>query len=329
MKPGRVYLGDLAWALAWLNPHDDGERRAIIKLLGFDIAGPAIGDPKTESPPLPLLPPPSLSRRGDSSPEDEPTEAVSPNRLQESMTENTSRAKEGTLHVELFEVEPVFPSIEATVVLESASSVGSPKPLLPLLRRESVRAAFSEMLGTDRAIGRVELGSMIRRLASAKPVGQLPRTVVRTLARGCDVLVDLGMGLTPFANDRRQVLEELVRVVGDDNVTRWFFWDHPLDGVCKRPSRSRDPYVPPRRGRPVLVVTDLGIGRPRLTPRGHRETEWLDFAAQLREAGCPLIALVPYPPKRWPQRLTRVMTVLLWDRTLTVLEIRRALRDAS
>jgi hypothetical protein len=41
-------------------------------------------------------------------------------------------------------------------------------------------------------------------------------------------------------------------------------------------------------------------------------------------AGCLLIALVPYPPARLPERLTRRMRIITWDRNTTVAVARQA-----
>ena len=83
-------------------------------------------------------------------------------------------------------------------------------------------------------------------------------------------------------------------------------------------------YEPPVRPRPILVVSDLGVGVPPLGDDAAPADEWLRFAARVRRAGCPLLTLSPYPAGRVPRRLARRLRVVLWDRTTTAAVARRA-----
>jgi len=42
----------------------------------------------------------------------------------------------------------------------------------------------------------------------------------------------------------------------------------------------------------------------------------------VRRAGCPLVAFVPYAPRRWPRALRRAMTIVQWDRRTSAVTIR-------
>jgi hypothetical protein len=54
--------------------------------------------------------------------------------------------------------------------------------------------------------------------------------------------------------------------------------------------------------------------------------EWRSFGERIRAAGCHPIALVPYPPARWPAGLADVIDIVQWDRLTNVRRVRATLR---
>lgn len=72
----------------------------------------------------------------------------------------------------------------------------------------------------------------------------------------------------------------------------------------------------------MLLLTDLGIGRPQLSADPATVEEWLELAAVVRRAGCPLVALVPYGAHRWPAALRDAMTLVEWDRPTSAARVR-------
>jgi hypothetical protein len=81
--------------------------------------------------------------------------------------------------------------------------------------------------------------------------------------------------------------------------------------------------MPPAPGIPVVVLTDLGIAQPHGAMAVAGAEEWREFASNVSRAQCPLLALVPYPARRWPAGLHRVMTILQWDRATTAAVVRK------
>jgi hypothetical protein len=78
----------------------------------------------------------------------------------------------------------------------------------------------------------------------------------------------------------------------------------------------------------VVIVSEMGIGGPLVNPHRASGREWLDFAARVEAAGCPLVALVPFEPRRWDPRLARRITFVHWDRPTTAGAVRRAVAGA-
>ncbi len=122
----------------------------------------------------------------------------------------------------------------------------------------------------------------------------------------------------PFAQDRDRLRLRVESVVGEGRVQRLRFRGTPLRGTSARPGRARAPYVPPPPETPVLLLTDLGIGRPEGSRDPATAAEWRAFADVVRRAGCPAVALVPYAPARWPHDLGRALAIVPWDRSTDV-----------
>ena len=110
-----------------------------------------------------------------------------------------------------------------------------------------------------------------------------------------------------------------------------FFEASPAWGAGPGSKRRWKPYhehhMPPA-GVAVLLVTDLGVGRPGPGRRVPSVADWLDFASHMRRAGCPLVAFVPYAPARWPAELKPCIRILPWDRSTSARTVRRTLGRA-
>src|SRR5690606_24115468 len=100
------------------------------------------------------------------------------------------------------------------------------------------------------------------------------------------------------------------------------------EGAGPGSMRTWRAYEPPTPGTPVLVVSDLGISRSRAAG-GASPEEWLAFADLVAATGRRCVALVPFPPHRWPAALERAMHIVHWDRTTSVHTVQRALRGAA
>lgn len=195
----------------------------------------------------------------------------------------------------------------------------APEPLFANLRQ---RAILGAALATATVEGEIDIERAATRRARLEPLDRLPRRLVPTLRRGVQLLLDHAEGFTPFTADRERIVESIAEVAGASRVRVFRFRGCPL-----RQERGIEPaaWRPPPRGTVVAVVTDLGIGGPPLHRDRADRSEWLAFAAQVRRAGCPLVAFVPFPPVRWDRVLAHAMTIVHWDRDTTARALRRAI----
>jgi hypothetical protein len=139
--------------------------------------------------------------------------------------------------------------------------------------------------------------------------------------RGVQVLVDLAEAMDPYGRDQQHVIDLVQRVVGLESTTVGSFENCPSRGVWMLP---RSAAV----GRPVLVLTDLGLGGPQVQPMRATVGEWRRYARGVARAGSSVIALVPYPMDRARRAVSRSIAVIPWDRP-SVSMVQQARRRAS
>ena len=200
------------------------------------------------------------------------------------------------------------------------------RPIQPLLIPEWTRAILSAALSTSGDDGAVDIEAIVPKIATRSRIDRLPRFPYPTMRRGVQLLLDRGPALVPFARDQDWLAEQVQLVGRSDSVEVAEFFACPSrEGTVDDEGKSVG-YKTPRPGTAVLVMTDLGIGRPPGWTEWASEAEWLEFALLLRKAGCPLVALVPYSSDRWPPALAASMMILTFDRATAASTVRRVVR---
>ncbi|WP_143049944.1 hypothetical protein [Asanoa ishikariensis] len=216
--------------------------------------------------------------------------------------------------------EPILADLPTGPVLARPSPRPSaPRPHLSLLAPRSTTAILQYLLSRLVADGPVDVAAVIEQIAAGRPLPTLPRRPQRTLRFGAEILVDLGEHMRPFRRDQADVVAAARAVVGVGSSSVRYFADAPLRGIGPGRRAGWTPgYSPPAAGTAVLLLTDLGIGGDRLSLERASVPEWLRFLRLVGRAGCRPVALVPYPPERWPSRLRALCPMLTWDRDVTV-----------
>jgi hypothetical protein len=313
-----IFLGDLARAVRALQVSDQATTEAIAELLGMQLGRSAAA----------TMTGTGLHRPGPDEVVPEGLEEAIPDETEDALPKDEDERESIPIDVEstpnvkeewLPEVEPLPPP--------STDVVPSPPPLEPLLVPHWSRGIISAALATDDEDGPLDVERVTEMLAKQECVRQLPTLPSRTLRRGLQLLVDKSQAMMPFARDQSWLLDEIRDIVGVDSVEVLRFIGCPLRGAG-RGRRPWLPYRPPLPSTPVVLLTDLGICQPILTDDWAETLEWLNFANTIRRAGCPLLALVPYGPARWPPALVNLMTIIQWDRTTTVATVYKVVRHA-
>ena len=305
---GPVCEGDFVRALACLDVGDDGTAGTIAHLLGLE------GDPvETAQPdPAPSRHQPPVVTRQEASPQ-----LPTPSAGQAPPTETASPVHRQHISSLLEEVEDGGPAWSLDVDPLEREVGDRPPPLLPLFHPSWTRAILTAALSTRVPGGTIDTGRAVDLIARGRAVTALPRRTRPTLRWGVQLLVDRSPAMAPFFRDERWIEHVIVHTAGTDQVEVFDFVACPIPAVRPRSSLSWQAYRPPPRGTPVLVLTDLGIGRP-LGWSGWADTgDWLAVAGRVGRAGCPLTGFVPYSPPRWPVGLQGAFSIVEWDRRTT------------
>lgn len=197
----------------------------------------------------------------------------------------------------------------------------------PLLAPATTRALLAATVAGEAAGGDIDVDRAVDLLARGLPLPSIPRRPVPTLRFGVQILVDRSSSMLPYRADQRRVLAGLQRLAGPDRVQALRFAGVPWRAGPGTP-RTWGPYRPPARGTTVLVLGDLGLCRGENLETEPVTAEWPSFVESLCRAGCRPVALVPYPPERWPAVLRTRMKLVLWDHATTLAQVRQARREA-
>jgi hypothetical protein len=319
-----IFLGDFARALSELGVKDARGVRLVAELLGLEAPGaaaegvaPEAGTPGRGGASAATVAAPGKVKVGEDPPE-EPPEPPAPRPAVRAVSVDLSSTK-GETEEWIAEVVP-FPSQEEL-------PAPGPPPLSPLLAPQWARGILSAALATRAEDGPLDTERVVERLANYENVERFPTVVTRTLRRGAHLLLDKSQAMTPFTRDQAWLAREIRRVAGGSHVALLRFVGSPLRGAGGAPP-PWPAYEPPPAGTPVVLLTDLGAGRPPLAADRADAGEWGEFAAEMHRAGCPVVAFVPYGPARWPPGLERHMTIVEWDRRTTVATVGRMLQLA-
>ncbi|MER7403463.1 hypothetical protein ABT373_13480 [Streptomyces sp. NPDC000070] len=310
--PSQIWVGDVVRALEVART--DGERARVLEMLGFvPGAVPATGQVS------PLPGPDGPRTRVEAPPPErhpEPAHEPPPNVAAEDETRNADVTEELPL-LRPARVEAVNTPGEPVEPLPRPTAERAPLPHLPLFVPGWTSAILRAMVSRRVPEGAVDIPALIDTLAHGRPVARLPRLPVPTMRYGVQVLVDRGPAMQPFRRDQNELLERIRAVVGPSLVEAGYFSGTPERGTGPGARWTRTAYVPPESGRPVLLLSDLGLGGPREDPQRGTRQEWEHFVGLVTRAGCGVVALSPYPPGRWPRWMTGLLPLVSWDRTTT------------
>lgn len=314
-------LGDWLGALKKLTPQDEETRAAIARLLGLELRGTG------------------TSSRGKT------TQGGADQKGQEDDGGARARVVSGKAASSSRQIESVLTSarggrssapvwVGKTQPLErtEARHLRPVLALEPLFPKRTTRAILSGALSTPSWRGPLDVARIVELETRAEEIRKIPRLSAPTLVRGVQMLIDTADGMQPFAADEAVLRAALLSVAGRDRTSVLYFEGTPLRGCGTGAKADWPAYAPPAPGTPIVVLTDLGIAQPPESAGRASAAEWMEFARVAVRALCPILALTPYPAKRWPPALAKRMTIVQWDQATTAASVRklvgRALRVA-
>lgn len=303
---GEVGLRDLALALASVRPETDAHLRILSRCLGLQgLSLPQAGTPKTAAGP-------QMRHR---SPQQPPSQPVRDGRLPPARTLPPGPAKT-RFSTELLELPPVDPdTAELPAWLTDPSPIPRPTPgpaREPLFPKITAAGILGAAIATLCDGSRPDIRRLVAHTVSGRPYRSLPRLPAPTRARGVQLLLDRGVSMTPFFPDQVDLERAFIHVAGAPQCEVFEFVDDPAHAQGYGPGDSLRPWRAVA-GRPVVVVSDFGASGPDLSARVS-SASWRRFASHLAEIGCPLLAVVPLPPRALPRFVARYFIALHWDR---------------
>ncbi len=300
-----VGIGDVIRAWRALGAHDDRERRAIARLLGFDLR-----EHEAAPPPPPIDPP-------------GPAEPAEPATL------TTATAVEPPVPVADAPGQPIelvrYPDVrdnEPALHAAIGRPVALPEPLLESLFAAGwSRAIASTLTARSAAVGAIDIERTIALIALRRSVTVLPRRKRLVSATEVIVVIDARGTLAWFDRDAAELVARL------DAVTRAQVGvvlgeGAPVLAIATGSAGAAelldDDQPPPASirvgaGGRVIGITDLGLGSSWVAGDPGRAAAWIELALALRSHGASLAIVTPTPIERVPARLVRLAACVSWD----------------
>jgi hypothetical protein len=318
-KAPEIFLGDLLRAMDGLEPTDAATGEAIARCLGYDL--PTEGGQKSGQREEGSTTSQLDLKRGSSAPRSS-LGGVRPRSRSKSLADSPGKR--------LIPHRPPSHPGDGTdnllrgpaIAIPDASLTSVALPTRPLLDPKTVRSIIFFALATVAHEGEIDVDALSRFLSfEEKWSGRLPRLPRSTVRLGVHVVFDRRPVMAPFYRDQNSLFEVISSVVGANRTTYSTFRSSPEEVLSSKPSFFLREALP-KPDTPTLLLSDMGIGfsfdRDRVP-----QAVWIDFVARLRKSGSPVVALVPYPPRRWPASLTRHAALICWDRPTTPSLVRR------
>ncbi|GAA3951945.1 hypothetical protein [Actinoplanes auranticolor] len=312
-----IWWADLLRAVTGTGARSDTELAAVARLLGF---GPVR---REETPGTSDIVLPEVQPAAEESALDPAGRLVTP-----LGRDVATRDGPPVAVLEPITAEPIEATLRPGPVLPPPSSGAnrSPLPHQSLLAPRSAPAIVQFLVSREVADGPPDVTAAVGLIAAGRPLSAVPCEPRPTLRFGAQVLIDLGEGMRPFRRDQSDIRDAVLALLGEGAADVLNFADAPLRGAGPGRRSTWNDYAPPESGRPVLLLTDFGIGGDPASVRRAEQGEWLAFFDLLRRHRCGSVALVPYPPARWPAALRARCAMLAWDRKVTVSHARAAVR---
>ena len=298
MRSSMIGLADLADGLRLLEP-DENAWVSIARTLGFTAIGAAVPEPPAAAAPI---------SRADAGGEETSSETGEGRTVDQAAGAQRDHRRDDDSEKPIAVTLVARATRSVSVPVSVLEAAGLPKggsflpPAtrpVPLISGPLARAFLREAVGQDLPADEFDVEAIVDQSARCALRTPLPRLGRRGFRNGVHVLVDDGPPMRPFRTDVDDLQAQLRRTVGPHLLGELYFQGSPAVGIGNGWDSSSTPYRPPRPGVTILLVTDLGVGRP----PGHVGTplvEWSALIGRLVAAGCRVVAITPYDPRRCP-----------------------------
>ncbi len=294
-------IGDVVRAWRALGAETDDERRAIARLLGFDLRA----DEVVTTAARPPMSPPTASV---------PTPRVEAPRVE-------AAADPEAIPLELVTFPPVRdddPRLPLDGLDRPTAAVAA--PLESLFAAGWSRTIAAKLTARAAATGAIDVARLIDRFAHRRPVLALPRQQRLITATEIVIVVDQRGTLAWFEPDVAALVAQ-INAVTPAHVSVVPSAGAPtlIAANVEAVTNDDDDDDPPaavrlaEHGR-LIAITDLGLGSPWTRADLRRADAWATLATELAARGSTLVIVTPVDPAALPSQVTRAAACVHWDR---------------
>lgn len=183
----------------------------------------------------------------------------------------------------------------------------------PLLQPQWTRGILTAALGTIGESNEVDIDRLIDKMSRSEFIDRLPYRKVKSISRGAVVWIDRAAAMEPFFQDQAQIVDALLRTVGEARLEVRECQGVPYEALEQ----------PPRV--PHLVLSDLGIRKVEGARRTSTPAGWASLGVRVREVlGADMVVLTPSSVHRYSPEVKAALTIVTWDRATSVRSLSRA-----
>jgi len=185
----------------------------------------------------------------------------------------------------------------------------------PLIADNTSRGILNAALITQREGNEIDIHGLIDRIVTGHIPKRLPRLATGTLERGCQLLLHYSDNSVPYWEDMNTLVQQFEQVIGATRINLYEFSDEPLAARCWSPPNNFSTWQP-KKGVPVVVATDLGIGEGNI--KAQIKNYWRPFIKKCEATESPLMLFIPWQRKYWPEQHLGIYPYLIhWNQHTT------------
>ena len=321
-KSNEIHLADLIQALKTLNWQNDEQAAVIVRALGFTVSTQsqksgqhrAIADQTRDPSPPKLSNRQSITDRKFSAPPAKRPPIDLPTGV---LNSELKPLKESTTTTG---PEPNWLEKKDSPQ-EKPSQLPAKLYRKPLITDNTSRGIFSAAVVTQRVGNEIDVYQLINQVVTGRIPKRIPRLSSGTLERGCQLLLHYSDNTVPYWEDMNTLEQQLQKVIGSDRISCYEFSDNPKEAKRWVSLEDAD-YWSPKKGIPIVVATDLDIWGS--DSKELAKTKWRPFIDQCESAASPLVLLIPWPRRRWPEKELGAYPYLIhWSSHTSAAMIRR------
>ncbi len=186
------------------------------------------------------------------------------------------------------------------------------EPFDPLATVPAFVTRLRQVAELTRPGNRIDLNRVVYELSRGRQLVDFPRLNRRSWGQDLHVVIDLARRLVPYRQDQKLIGRAMKRLLPKGGGTVCVLREGAETPVIEWPEQQRGQELPLYPGSTWLVLSDLGSMQDSNSTAA--EGRWMRIGRRLKWQECAALALVPCRPDAVPDRLSRLWTLVPWER---------------